>query len=307
MRTLRTLALCALSVGASLALPGLALADDTILSTSSSMDGIAQDEEGSDDDDFLDDLLGETDGGGDSVKDEMDAVRSGDIGDTVGARNEEVILLADEKRERRVIKTIQRKNFMKIDRWELSPHVAFVANDPFLNRYIAGAGIARHITEVFAVELTADFSPDLAEGDWKPLTKQLVEENRVSPDISKLTYFGALTFQFSPIYGKVAVVGREIITFDIYGQFGMGMTRTADDLTALQAEGDPRAQSTQFQIHPTTNFGGGLRIGFSPNISARVEGRSMVYIETVNATTLEMKNNFILQAAISFFLPSMKR
>ena len=33
----------------------------------------------------------------------------------------------------------------------------------------------------------------------------------------------------------------------------------------------------------------------------------MIYIETVNATTLEMKNNFILQGAVAFFLPSMKR
>lgn len=305
MRTLRTLA-----VSACLALPGLALASDLDDSDLAALDGVAQsddEEEGSDDeDDFLDDILGGSDSE-DSIQDEVDAVRSGELGDTIGARDEELIILEDERGQRRIIKTIQRKNFMKIDRWELSPHIAFVANDPFLNRYIAGVGIANHITEVFAIEVTADFSPDLEEGDWKPLTKQLVEENRVSPDISKLTYFGALTFQFSPIYGKVAVVGREIISFDIYGQFGMGITRTADDLTALQAEGDPRAQSTQFQMHPTTNFGGGLRIGFSPNISARVEGRSMVYIETVNATTLEMKNNFILQGAVSFFLPAMKR
>jgi uncharacterized membrane protein len=32
----------------------------------------------------------------------------------------------------------------------------------------------------------------------------------------------------------------------------------------------------------------------------------MVYIETVNATTLEMKNNLILQAAASFFFPNLK-
>jgi len=303
MRLLRSLG-PVLALSASLT--GTAIADDA---EPESLDGIAQsdDEESSDDDDdFLDDILGESDRE-DSVKDEQDAVRSGDIGDTVGSRNEELILLEDEKSRRRVIKTIQRKNFMKINRWELSPHVAFVANDPFLNRYIAGFGIGHHITEIFAVEISADFSPDLEDGDWKPLTKQLVEENRVSPDISKLTYFGTLTFQFSPIYGKVAVVGREIIAFDIYGNFGMGATRTADDLTALQAENDPRAQATQYQVHPTTNFGGGLRIGFGSNIAARVEGRSMVYIETVNATTLEMKNNFILQGSMAFFLPVMKR
>ena len=189
---------------------------------------------------------------------------------------------------------------------EASPHLAFVANDPFLNRYIVGTGLAYNITEIFAVEMSFDFAPDLGERDWKPLTKQLVEENHVSPDISKLTYFGSLTFQFSPIYGKVAMSGRDIINFDIFGNFGMGATRTADDLEALQATDDPRAQATQFQVHPTTNFGGGLRIIFSENLAARVEGRSLVYIETVNSTTLEMKNNFILQASMSFFFPNMR-
>lgn len=208
---------------------------------------------------------------------------------------------------KQVIKTLQRKTFLKLKRWEVSPHVAFVTNDPFLNRYIIGTGIGYNLTEVFAVEAMLDYSPDLGQADWKPLTKQLVEENSVSPDISKLTAFGEFAFVFSPIYGKAAVLGRKVINFDVYGKFGAGITQTADDLTALDAEGDPRAQSTQFQWHPTTNFGGGVRVIFNQNIAARVEGRSMMYIETVNATTLEMKSNFLLQFSASFFFPTIKR
>jgi outer membrane beta-barrel protein len=243
---------------------------------------------------------------GDDPDDERGAVERGELGDTVGARDEEVILVEDEGKNKTVIKTIQRKNFRKVGRFEASPHAAFVANDPFLNRYIVGTGLAYHVTEVFAVEGTFDFAPDLGEGDWKPLTTQLVNENSVSPDISKLTMFGSFTFQYSPIYGKLAIVGRDIILFDIYGAFGMGFTKTADDLNALQAEGETRAMATEFQTHPTTNFGGGLRIIFGESIAARVEARSMVYIETVNATTLEMKNNLIIQAAASFFFPNLK-
>ena len=268
----------------------VAVASDDAAPATPDLDGIAQD----DDDLFVD------------PDDERSAVESGEIGDTVGARDEEVILVDDEGKEKTVIKTIQRKNFLKLGRFEASPHVAFVANDPFLNRYIFGSGLAYHVTEVFAVEGNFDFAPDLGEGDWKPLTTQLVNENSVSPDISKLTMFGSLTFQYSPIYGKLAIVGRDIILFDVYGNFGMGFTRTTDDLEALQATGDERAIATQFQTHPTTNFGGGLRIIFGESIAARVEARSMVYIETVSATTLEMKNNLILQAAASFFFPNLK-
>lgn len=267
-------------------------------------DALAQDdgEEGDDDDD-LSDILGT---GGQSTAQEVEDLRSGNLGDQVGARQEDVLSLTEEEGTRRVIKTIQAKNFMKINRWELSPHAAFVSNDPFLNRYIVGMGVGYHLTEIFAIEGMVDFSPDLDEGDWKPLTTQLVEENNVSPDISKLTLFGNVCFVFSPIYGKAAVMGRKIINFDIYGKFGMGATRTADDLTALQAEGDARAVATEFQVHPTTNFGGGARVIFNQNMALRLEGTSMIYIETVNSDTLEMKNNFIIQGAFSFFVPNMK-
>ena len=284
--------------------------DPSFTPTSSDLDAVAADDDDdsgdddSGDDDSLRDILGEEPE--DSVKSEVDAVRSGEIGDKVGARQEEIILDEDEARKKRIIKTIQRKRFLKLGRWEVAPHAAFVANDPFLSRYIVGASVGYNVTEIFAVELSGDFSPDLGSADWKPLTRQLVDENHVSPDISKLTFFGAATFQFSPIYGKVAIVGRDIINFDIFGNFGMGATRTADDLEALQKVDDPRAQATQFQVHPTTNFGGGVRVIFSQNIAARFEGRSLVYIETVDSTTLEMKNNFIIQGSVSFFFPNMR-
>ena len=258
--------------------------------------------------DSEDDILGDILGGAEtSSEDEIEDLRDGNIGDRVGARDESVLDLEEAAdRQRRVIKTLQQKNFLKIDRWEISPHAAFVSNDPFLNRYIVGGGVAYHLTEIFAVEAMVDFSPDLGEGDWKPLTTQLVNENNVSPDISKLTTFGSACFVFSPIYGKAALRGRNIINFDIYGKFGMGATRTSDDLEALQATDQPTAIATENQIHPTTNFGGGARVIFNQNVALRVEGRSMIYIETVDSDTLEMKNNFIIQAGVSLFVPNMK-
>ena len=218
-----------------------------------------------------------------------------------------------DSKNKQIVKTLQRKNFLKLQRWEFSPHVAFVANDPFLNRYIIGTGIGYHLTEIFSVEAMLDFSPDLGHADWKPLTTQLVEKNSVSPDISKIMAFGDICFVFSPIYGKTAILNQKIVIFDIYGKFGMGLTQTKDDLDALQAseedqnQDDLMAISTQVQVHPTGNFGGGLRMSFSKNFAARIEGRSMIYIETVNATTLEMKNNFIFQASASFFFPIINK
>lgn len=258
-----------------------------------------------DDDSTLDDILsGEK--REETAAEERRALQRGETGDNIGARNEAAIDLDEDERRKVIIKTLQRKNFLKLGRWEASPHLGFVANDPFLNRYILGAGVNYHLTEIFAIEGSLDYSPDFGRADWTALTKQLVDKNSVSPDISKMAFAGHLTFLYSPIYGKVAI-GRKIIAFDIYGAFGGGAVVTNDDLDALQTDStDQRAVSTQTQTHPTTNMGGGLRVSFTPNLAARIEGRSMVYIETINATTLEMKQMFILQGAFSVFFPTMR-
>ncbi len=207
--------------------------------------------------------------------------------------------------KKRVIQTLQRKNFMKLGRYEATPHAGFVTNDPFINRYLMGVSFAYHVTEIFAVEAAGTFSPDLGVGDYKPVTDQIINENQVTPDISKIQFYANVNFQYSPIYGKVAWFGSNIINFDIFGVFGTGVVNTVDDLEALQKELDPAAQVTQSQLHPTMNFGGGLRIVFSEAFAVRLEGRGLSYIEVLESTTLEMKNNFTLLAGASFFFPGM--
>ena len=308
--TLRTLFASALVSTALLASPAWAQDDDEL-------------------DDILDDLFEEDAGGGDEGSDEpgddpLDeseddvltgddiaaerrAVEEGNIDDTIGANTDEIVLPEDEKKDRRVIKTLQQKNFLKLKRYEISPHIGAVTNDPFINRYLVGASFAYHATEIFAFELTGSFSPDFGTGDWKPITEQLVNENQVSPDISKILYYANANFQFSPIYGKIAVGNRKIIRFDIFLTVGTGIVHTVDDLEALQCEEETSCQATQSQNHPTTNFGGGFRVIFSENFAARLNVRNLSYVETVNSTTLEMKNNLLVTASASFFFPGMNK
>jgi outer membrane beta-barrel protein len=243
-------------------------------------------------------------GGGDeeSVKEERDAVKSGKVEDKPAEKKEKV--------RKKVIKTIQQKTFMKLHRYEAGVGLGFVANDPFLNRYILNGVFDYHVTEIFAIEAQIAYSPILGDGgctdpDWKALSCQLLEKNSVSPDISRLTAHGAVAVQFAPIYGKAAV-GRKIIAFDIYGTVGLGATQTTDDLVALQAVDDPEAIATESEVHPTTTIGGGARVAFSELLAVRGEVKSMTYIETVKSTTLEMKNNLIVQLNVTFFFPGMK-
>lgn len=274
---------------------------DDILGEDTSDDG----KDGKDGGDALDDILAD-DKKGQSADEEIKDLKEGRIDDKVGVKEDSILLPEEQTGKKRLIKTLQRKTFLKIGRSEVGPHIGFVTNDPFINRYLVGASYAYHVTEIFAVEASGTFSPDFGVGDWKPITDQLVNENKVSPDISKIIWYANANFQYSPIYGKIAVLGRSIINFDVFGLFGMGVVSTDDDLKALQAEEDQAAIDTEVQIHPTTNFGGGFRVIFSKNFSARLEGRSMIYIETISSTTLEMKNNFMLQTSATFFFPGVK-
>jgi len=256
----------------------------------------AQDDEG-DVDDVLDDILGGPDETQpQSIAEERQSLLEEPKSDTLPTPGPS---------KKRVIQTLQRKTFMKIGRYEAAPHLGFVTNDPFINRYLLGAAFAYHVTEIFAVEASGTFSPDLGDSDRKPVTVQIIEENQVTPDISKIQFYGNINFQFSPIYGKVAWFGSNIINFDIFGAFGTGVVNTKDDLVALGQEDSPQAQVTQSQFHPTLNFGGGLRIIFSEAFAVRLEGRGLSYIEVLESTTLEMKNNFTLLAGASFFFPGM--
>ena len=152
-----------LAVAASLHIAAPALAD----SGTESVDAVADEEE--EEDDALREILGEPKD--ESAKDEQADVRSGDLDDRIGVTSESILLPEDEISKRRLIKTLQRKNFLKIGRYELAPHIGFVTNDPFINRYLIGAGFAYHITEVLAVEAVGTFSPDFGEGDWKPRSR----------------------------------------------------------------------------------------------------------------------------------------
>jgi outer membrane beta-barrel protein len=238
-----------------------------------------------------------------SVRDEKRDVVEGKMDDKPGVKSEQLALESDGVTKANTIKVLQKKNFLKIGRIEVGPHLGFVTNDPFINRYLIGFNGSYHVTEVLSVELAGTFSPDFGQGDWKPITEQLVNNNNVSPDISKVIWILNGTTQFSPIYGKLAVIGGRIIVFDLYGIFGFGLTGTQDDLDAIQCDGpenDP-CRLTASQIHPTTTMGAGFRVAFNKTVAARIEGRSLSFIETLNGTSLEMKNNFMLQVAGTFF------
>ncbi len=210
----------------------------------------------------------------------------------------------EERRRKRIIKIVQKKDFLKYHRLELTPTFGLVSNDPFLRRILGGLNIAYHVNELFSVEVFLAGSPNLGKTDLKPLTNQLLTGTEVVPDISRIEFIGVMDFGISPIFGKLELGTLKVITYDLFILAGAGVVYTADDETIITG-GDEKYLK---QWHLATNFGFGFRIAFTQAFALRLEGRSYIHIEQVDrdALNLEMKNNFAFQIGASFFLPPRK-
>lgn len=172
---------------------------------------------------------------------------------------------------------------------DISAGVLTNVNDPFVRRNALAVHGRHHLTPTISVGGLVDFAPDRGSDDWRPLTTQLVEENSVSPDISKTSWTVALPLGIDPLRTDL---GPASTATQVY--MGPAMMRTVDDLEALQAVGDPRAEATQFQTHVGVVWGLTTDILWPGNIGARFRLHRATHIETVNATTLQMKSNFML-------------
>ena len=165
--------------------------------------------------------------------------------------------------------------------------ISAVVSDPFLRLYGLKASYQQAIKNSLFFGADVYYFADLGEADWKPLTSQLVKENSVSPDISKM---------------QIAVIPSlsiEPMTFDLSGleaywgvNMGIGVVQTKDDLETLQTTSeDLKAASTEVQWHPCNTFGTYVSFWLNDQIGVKLHLNHMTYIETVNATTLEFKNN----------------
>ena len=224
-------------------------------------------------------------------------------------RDAEDILTEDDRRRRRIIKVVQKKHFLKMNRLEVTPQFALMPSDFFLRRYIFGANIAFHISEIFSAEVLGGYSPNLGEADRKALFDFLLARASVQADISRILAIFQLNMGMSPIYGKVELGNNRIVNYDIYMLFGGGVVYTSDDDEVadicLEERADEEDAKYCKQWHPASNFGVGFRIAFNEWLGVRLEGRWTFHVEEVilDELALELKNNFSLHIGASFFLP----
>lgn len=185
---------------------------------------------------------------------------------------------------------------------QLGPSIGFetVTNDPFVTRSGIRAGF--HLAPVPWLEAGVAFVyfPVFGpETDWKPLTEQLLTQNGISPDISLIHFDAQATLRIIPLHAAFKHGWRT----GVGGLAGGGVVYTVDDNEALQVDADDEAYlSTARQLHGALTFGllGEIRNDF---FGVRLRYERLSYLETINGTTLEMKNNALLATEVMFWFP----
>jgi outer membrane beta-barrel protein len=116
-------------------------------------------------------------------------------------------------------KGVQRRDFLKRHRFELSGLGGFYASDALSSTYSYGGALAYYPSEDFGVEVLVTRSPVRFRLE-EPFTS-FDQEHHFSPGIA---YQGILSLLWSPVHAKLKFTEQTIIHSDIFAVAGAGRT-----------------------------------------------------------------------------------
>jgi outer membrane beta-barrel protein len=116
------------------------------------------------------------------------------------------------------VKAVQRRGFLKRGRLELGANLPVTVNDAFFQKVGASGRLGYHFRESFALML---------RGGWYwPVRTGRIREGKVafSSQLLSSQIDGQLMLDamWSPVYGKVAWLGKRIVHFDLFFLAGFG-------------------------------------------------------------------------------------
>lgn len=219
---------------------------------------------------------------------------------------------------------VMNRFFLKEGRFELAPILGYVPNNPMVRRYTGGVLGAYHFSENFAIEGAFIYSPDLGVTDLKGLPITLVQ---IAADggtsgaafqqpIDKMVLGATFAARWAPLYGKINLIGEQVLNFDFYGTAGLGLLSIQKYYARYDATaGDTPVRLDVLESKPTVpvNVGIGFDFFLSQSIAFKLDARSYLYVDNkpqydpnVEVTEQRLYNNFITSAGVSIFFPKME-
>lgn len=166
------------------------------------------------------------------------------------------------KGEETELRVVQNRLYSKANKLELGVFGGIVSTDPFLNVQSLGLAVNYYFSEYFGVGVIG--WKDFAGASSAQAFLSASTNNTVVADTNIPSAFYGLDAKASLIYGKLSVLGKTIIYYDLFLQGGMGLT------------------STETGSYITPMFGIGQQIYLSKVLSFHLTFLEMFYSETVN-------------------------
>ncbi len=236
---------------------------------------------------------------------------------------------------------IQNKFFLKTNRFELAPMLGYVPNNSFVDNYVGGAILAYHFTETLSAEGNFFVNPLPASLGVKNLTKTLLDiayqgdqNTTFQQPLDSLFYSAVFSVRFSPVYGKINLVGNGVINFDVYGTAGLGIVGISKNIATVSDEyktsGGVNADGSAVDpvaLNPSppidnrfaVNLGVGFDFFLSQSVALKLDARALNYVGPAGdygntdpktgdpiAPESALQSAFVTTAGISIFVPKMK-
>lgn len=219
--------------------------------------------------------------------------------------------------------SIDNRFFLKKDRFEVSPMLGYVPNNPFAQRFVGGVAVGYHFSESLSVQGMFSYSPDLGESDLKGLTRTLLRIAAVANEagfqqpLDKVTLGFAANAVWAPLYGKINLVGETILNFDLYFVAGLHMGTKTNYFAQLQTQSDP---ASPVVLNPAGNeviFGPTLGMGFNffltQSVAFKIDARMNFFVDeqpaydpNIPPAGNRLYNNFVTSGGVAFFFPKMQ-
>jgi outer membrane beta-barrel protein len=200
---------------------------------------------------------------------------------------------------------VRKRLLLREGRFEVSPSFGFTLNDAYRRNALFGVKLDYHIKDNWAVgtSLLMGVSFDSALAEQLNAKRQ----SRVNEgSFSDVGLLGSLDLTYTPLFGKVAFMGRKVLNYDFQISVGGGVANLSG---STEIEG----------LVPVAVAGAGLRVFTDKWMAVNIQVRDYLYSSALNAVAdantdeqatraeTEVRNNFTFTLGYSFLFPRVPK
>jgi outer membrane beta-barrel protein len=198
---------------------------------------------------------------------------------------------------------VRKRVLLRGGRFEAAPAVGFTLGDAFSRNVLLGGQLTYHFTESWALGATVFGGLGVTTGLADDVKSKRPEKVDGDEAFSNVGLLGSLDVYYSPLIGKFALFGRNVLHYDLHLLLGVGGASVSG---TKDVEG--------FSLAPVAGIG--MRTFLNDWFSVNLSLRDYIYSSAINAVTEtnesggadtsasdEISNNFAVTIGAAFYFP----